>query len=256
MPRQFRSFRRYARRNYTRSRRNYTLSSRNIYANRSARAQASQIAAIRNRVNKVFRACKPEKKVAIESSPGQFVMGSGATYQTYLNLGSLNIVSGSGDAYRVGDKIFRKDTYYITLEYFNNSESGYHDGESSGTPIRFLVGRWKDLKSYSNTPALDTLISNYGATGANSTNSVIAPLVNGVTEKNYIYSDFVRYITSAKNQLVVKLSTPWYPCRFAVDSGDSDHSWIIIKAGGLHWDANFTENIQVTYTRKTVFTDA
>lgn len=242
-------YRRYRRYN------NRKLSNRNIYSHKSATSQAVQIAALRNKINKVYKAAKPETKCKLENSAGQYAMDSSVAGNTYLTMGTLPILSGTGDDQRVGDKIYRRDTYYLTFEYFNNSTTGYHNGESSGTPVRLICGCWKIPKPYGTVPTLSSIISGYSDTGAPSTISAVAPLLNGVTETQYIYSDKTFYLTSERNQKVVKVKTPWYNCRYNSDS-EHNHSWLAIKATGLHWDTDFTETIQVTYFRKTVFKDA
>lgn len=54
----------YRKRSYKRryARRRSALSTRSIYSRRSALAQAGQIAALKKRVNKVYKVCKPEIK--------------------------------------------------------------------------------------------------------------------------------------------------------------------------------------------------
>lgn len=233
------------------------LSNKNIYMNKSARSQAVQIAALRNRVNKVYRACKPEKKVVISNSALQFAMGSGTGFNTYFNSGVLDIGNGNTDSDRIGDKIYRRDYYYLTFEYYNNSNTGYHDSESSGTPVRIILGAFKnDLNAGSVVPQPSAIISNYDSTGPGSSASCISPLVNGVTDEHQIFYDKAFYMTTDKNQKIIKLKTPWYLCRFGPSANECNHSWLLCKASGLHWDTNFNEKILVTLTRKTVFMDA
>ena len=196
---------RYTRRRYVRR----TLSTRNIYANRSAYAQATQIAALRRRINKVYRAAKPERKVVI-STPSQFSLNSSAAGYNNLSQSALDIANGSTDEQRIGDKVYRKDTFYLTFEYFNNSDTGYHDSESSGTSIRIICGAWKDVEGATTVPSATAVVHNYSSTGAYSTIAAVAPLVTGITEKQEIYRDFTFNMTSSSNQKTIKVSTPWY----------------------------------------------
>lgn len=254
MPRYAKSYRRQTRSRFYRKR---TLSNRRVYGNTSARAQASQIATLRNRINKVYRACKPEKKVVISDSALQFAMGSGTGMNTYFNSGVLDIGNGAGDSDRIGDKIYRRDYYYLTFEYYNTSNTGYHDSESSGTPVRIILGAFKnDQNAGSVVPQPSAIISNYDSTGPGSSASCISPLVNGVTDEHQIFYDKAFYLTADKNQKIIKLKTPWYLCRFGPSANYCNHSWLLCKASGLHWDTDFNEKVLVTLTRKTVFTDA
>lgn len=237
-------------------RRGGVLSTKNIYSRTSRKAQATQIAALKRKVNKVYRKTKPEKKVIVESIAGQYNMSSESVGNTYFSLGVLDIPSGSHDDQRVGDLIYRKDYWYLTFEYYNNSNTGYHNSESCGTPMRVLAGRWKNHQNAATlVPSPNTLITNYSNTGSDSTMSVIAPLINGVSEQLYIDYDKTFTITSERSQKVLKISTPWYKCRYDKD-GYCNHSWLICKAGGLHYDSDFTEHVLVCALRKTVYVDA
>lgn len=241
---------------YKRYHRRSALSNRRIYGHRSARSQAVQIAALRNRINKVYKAAKPERKVKIDAQPTQVPLTSDTGGQTYASFGVIPIQPAAYDTGRIGDKIWRRDTYYITAEYFNNSSTGYHDSESAGTPIRVICGRYKNKSVGSTTvPTPQTVFSMYDTTGTPSTISVISPLKNGITEEQSICYDKAFTLTSARNQKLLKVKTPWYLCRFNSDE-ECNHSWLMIKAGGLHWDVNYTETVQLVVLRKTVFTDA
>ena len=248
----FRRYRFNRRRSYT----SRKLTSKNIYMNRGAKSQAVQIAALRNKINKVYKAAKPETKVIIDSTVADITLRSDALGNTQFGSGVVNISVGAADNQRVGDKILRKDYWYLTFEYYNSSATGYHDNESSGTPLRVVCGGWKtNQNSYDMVPTAATIIANYSVSGASSTASVIAPLVNGVSAEQNIYADKSFTITSERSQRIMKFKTPWYTCRFD-SAGYSNHAWLLVKAGGLHWNQNFTESVLVTVSRKTVFRDA
>lgn len=242
------------RKSFGRSRRS-VLSNRRVFGNRSARSQAVQIAALRNRMTKISKACTPERKVATDNTVGQYVMDSSIAGDNDVVLTALQINVGDTKGKRVGDKIYRKDTYYITFEYHNTSDTGYHSGESAGTTLRLICGQYKTTAGATDAPVVSDLISAYSTSGAPMTISAIAPLVTGVTKNVKIIKDFKFNITTNANQHTVKVSTGWYTCRFDSD-GNSNHSWLWIVANGLHHDSNFTEYVQLTAFRKTVFTDA
>lgn len=253
-------YRRYRKNTYRKRRFNRSrLSTRNIYANRSARSQASQIAALRNRINKVYRACKPEYKVAI-GSPASFNMNSGIAGDTDFSMSSLDLHQGTSDQTRIGNLVWRKDIYYLTFEYYNSSATGYHDSESSGTSLRIICGQWKDQHGQSAVPVIGDLIAQYGTSGSNMTVSTIAPLVDGTSEYFRIAKDMKFSLTASRNQYQVKVSSGWYSCRFDGTDNTSDsssnHSWCWVCCNGLHYDDNFKEWVKVSALRKTVFTDA
>lgn len=110
-------------RGYRRYGRSRVLSTRNIYARRSSIAQASQIAALRRRVFKIARAAKPEKKVKTDT-PQTATFSSRAGGDVHLVFSVPDIVNSSTDTGRIGDKIFRRDSWNMSFEYYNNSNTG------------------------------------------------------------------------------------------------------------------------------------
>ena len=254
----YRGYRGYYRTGFRRYRRS-VLSNRRVFGNRGARSQALQIAALRNRVNKVYRACKPEKKVAV-GNPASFEMNSGIAGDTDFSMSALDIHQGATDQTRIGNLVWRKDIYYLTFEYYNSSSTGYHDSESSGTSLRIICGQWKEQHGQSSVPLIGELISQYGTSGTNMTISTIAPLLDGTTDYFRIAKDMKFSLTAARNQHQVKVSSGWYSCRFDGEDNSSDsssnHSWCWVVCNGLHYDNNFKEWVKVTAIRKTVFTDA
>lgn len=244
-PRRFRRPIRYRRR---------TLSSRNVFLNTGAKSQAKQIAALNRKVHKIARASKPEKKVITES-PQQATFSSRAGGDVHLVFTVPEIINGSGDKYRIGDKIFRRDTWNMSFEYYNNSSTGYHESESSGVQVRIICGQWRTPHNNLNTPTVDQVIDHYDTSGSGYTTAAVAPLLNGITEQCRIFSDRVYYLTSARNQKVIKTKTPWYSNRFDAD-GQNNHAFVIVVVAGLHYDSNFSEYVELSHIKKSVFTDA
>lgn len=249
MPRSFgpRRFRRVVRRRRT-------LSSRNVFLHTGAKSQARQIYALNRRVSKLARAAKPEKKVKTDT-PSTSTFSSRAGGDVHLVFTVPDIVNGSDDDDRIGDKIFRRDSWNMSFEYYNNSDTGYHGSESSGVQVRIICGAWKTPHHGLNTPTVDQVIDQYQTSGTGYATAGVAPLSNGVTEMCKIFSDRVYYLNTDKNQKVIKTKTPWYSCRFDSD-GSSNHAWIIVVVAGLHYDANFSEYVELAHIKKSVFTDA
>lgn len=249
MPRYYR--RRYGKKRFYRSK---VLSQRSIYGSRSSYSQARQISALNKKVKRVWKRTKPEKKVAIDLAPVIVTLSSTLAGSTESHLVPVDISNGSDDYQRIGDKVWRRDVYYLSFEYYNTSSTGYHSSESAGCQLRFILGQYKSPTNYLNSPSTASLIQNYATSGAGYTISGIAPLVNGVTEEHKIWKDLKYNVTTEKNQLRVKISTPWYSCRWK-DVYNNNHSWLLVNASGLHYDNDFTEYVEMTVTRKTVFTD-
>ena len=244
------------RRNYRRSRygRRRVLSTRNIYTKRSSLAQATQIAALRRRVNKVYKSCKPEMKTALATNDiFSFSSNTGSYVFKWVHPPTINI--GAGDHDRVGNKIRCREMYAFTAEYYNNSSTGYHDSESSGVQIRVIMIQHKTQANQVDAPDPSNILANWGTSGTNYSAAAVTPFVDNVTEKYKIIKEKRYFLTSARNQMQIKISSPWYTCRFA-DNGYSNHCQVLIVVCGLHWDTNFTEWVQMARIAKVFYTDA
>lgn len=225
--------------------------------NRSARSQATQIAALRKRVNKVYKACKPERKVAF-APLSNIGFASHTTGNVHYMLDVIALDKGTADDNRVGDKVYRKDSFNFSLEYYNNSATGYHNSESAGCQIRIITGQYKSSVNNATVPTADQLISQFSTAGEGYAASAVSPLAPGVTESFRIFSDKSYTMTTDRNQKMIKVKTPWYSCRYNDNENPikSNHAFCLIVVAGLHYDANFTEYVSGVLTRKTVFTDA
>ena len=243
---------RYGRRRYVRR----TLSTRNIYSRRSALAQATQIAALKRKVNKVYRACKPEMKVN-HGDVFEVTFSNGALATNYATYAAPNIAVGSEDYQRVGNVVWRRDEYEIRLTYNNNasSTSGLHNFETACAQLRVVVGMFKIPVSNNSIPAVTDIIHDYGSTGVSYRALMVQPLVDGVTEKHRICHDKVYVVGLYNPQKLIKVVTPWYQCRYNEESQNC-HSWIMMVAGDLDYDTTFEEHLEVIGCRKTIFKDA
>lgn len=251
--RKYFSRKRYSRFGYRRAR---TLSNRRIFGNRSSRSQAVQIAAIRNRVNKVYRACKPEKKF-VEGSIYEQTFSNGAIATNYKIYTATSIDPGNSDSQRIGNRVWRKDSYRFRVCYANNASesSGLHNNETSAAQVRVIVGIWKEVGTSQSIPNISDILSSYSSTGEGYRSLVVQPLARGVTERHKIIHDKI-YTVSLNNPITThKLDTPWYDCRYDKDQYHI-HSWILFIAGDLDYDTSFGEQLELIGTRKTTFTDA
>lgn len=224
--------------------------------NRSSRAQATQIASLRKRINKVYRACKPEMKVAHGDVMDKDF--SNSTFASTWTAWTPPVISqGAGDNQRVGNKVYRRDTYKFTLTYSNNAQtsSGLHDGETSMGVIRFIGGIWRETKTDASTPTADQIIHGYGTSASSYNVNFIQPLSDGVTAEHQIYYDKIVKVDLSTPNTVVKIQTPFYLQRYD-SAGLSAHSWLLAITGDLDWDTTFNEWIECHGVRKTVFKDA
>ena len=249
MPRKY--SRRYSRRNRSRK-----LSTRSIYSNRSSRSQAHQIALLRNRINRVYRACRPEIKTVITSAhTDSFTSSSLSSYYDFYPMVVPSL--GTGDKDRIGNSIrVINGLLYVSAEYYNSSDTGYHGSESSGCQVRIIIGQYNQAVAYTVTPSIGDLFEFPSNTGADYTQLAISALKEGITSKYHILRDIRFPMTSDRNQKCLKI--PFKPKLHYEwdDDGKFPNCWAAIIVTGLHYDADFTETVSITTSDKLVFTDA
>ena len=123
-----------------------SLSTRRIFNNKSAKAQASQIYALRKSISRVRRQCKPEVKVQYT----QQTDGRVFTYQSGFRLTDArfnmpNISEGTGDGSRIGNMIKLYPLKVNTAMYYDeviNTHLGYppfSELQTHGGQIRFIA---------------------------------------------------------------------------------------------------------------------
>ena len=237
-------------------RRNYRLSNRRIFGRTSAKSQASQIASLRNRINKVYKACKPEIKTIVTSAETlSYTSETLSSYYRFYPITSPEL--GTGDKDRIGNHIrVLNGVLYLSCEYFNSSQTGYHNSESSGCQVRVIIGQFTQAKSPTTIPSIGDIFEFPSNSGANYTQLALSPLKEGITNSSKILRD-VRYtLTTDRNQKMLKIGfKPRIPYEYN-DSGSFPNCWACIVCTGLHYDADFTETVNITVSDKLVFTDA
>lgn len=243
------------RRRYNRYNRR-TLSNRNIFGKTRAKAQARQIAALRNKVNKVYNACKPEIKTIVTSAETiTYTSESLSSYYRAYPIASPDL--GTGDKDRIGNHIkVINGVVYLSAEYFNSSDTGYHGTESSGCQVRVIIGQWKSSHQDNQIPAIEHIFEFPSNTGANYTQLAVSPLKEGITNSNAILRDVRFTMTAERNQKMLKIPfKPIFPYVWNDNEG-FPNCWMMIVVSGLHYDTNFTETCKITVSDKLVFTDA
>lgn len=250
----------YGRRRWTNRRSRYgsrrTLTTRSIYTRRSNLAQATQIAALKRKVNKVYKACKPEIKVNHGLTMDKDFSNSSFA-DTWAAWAPSYISQGPGLNERVGNRIYRRDTYKFVLTYSNNasSSSGLHNNETALGYVRIICGIWNEPKSDASIPSAESIIYGYGTSATNYNVNLIQPLGDGVTQEHRIVYDKVHKVDLSNPSVIVKIKTPWY-LQVYDQNNNSKHSWIMCITGDLDWDSTFGEWIECHGVKKTVFKDA
>lgn len=262
-PYSFRTRTRKATRRY-RKRANKVLSKKSIYGSRSARAQSNQIAALNRKVNYIAKRDRPETKVVLSSTVNKRFTSKLLSEVYEVIVPALPSPSSSTDSGMVGDvchmKSFRLNLY---AEYFNTSDTGYHNSESAGAVIRIIALQHKVVDNdgiASMSP--DNIFNDYGSVGTSYTAIAFSPFKTGITNKYRVLMDKRYYITTDKNQLCLNIPCPlgkYRDLRYTNNlpvNGWSNFVNFVIFVSGLHGDKDFSETVDITYNTKLVYTDA
>lgn len=242
------------RRNYRRNRR--SLSNRNVFGKTSAKAQSRQIAALRNRVNKVYKICKPEIKTIVTGA--ETISYTSESISSYYRSYPMTFPEqGAADKERVGNFVrVLNGVLYLSCEYFNSSQTGYHNTESSGAQVRVIIGQWKSKQTPTGIPRISDLFEFPSNSGANYTQMALSPLKEGISSWASILKDYRFTMTVDRNQKMLKIPfKPRIPYVFD-DAGNFPNCWAFLVVTGLHYDSDFTETVKITVSDKLVFTDA
>lgn len=125
---------------------NRSLSTRRIFNNKSAKAQASQIYALKRAVNRVRSQCKPEVKVQYTQNTANRIFSySGSVPVTDAMFPMPTISEGTGDGSRIGNMIKLYPLKINTAMFYEeviNSRLGYppfSELRTHGAQIRFIA---------------------------------------------------------------------------------------------------------------------
>ena len=244
---------------YYRSRRGYrkrngTLSTRKIFSKTSAKSQANQIYALKKKMNKIQKRFKPEIYTHHLSSVISKTFTNSSFADSYWgNLYSWPM-NGVSDEDKRGDKIWCKNMQLnFTFEYYNNSNTGYHDSESSGCPVRIILLKSKTPVNAS-VPALNDILLYSSHSGNEYTQRAVSPYVHGITDKYKILYNKVFYMNPTKNQKALRIFLK--PGLIQWESSSvATHIFMYVCPCGLHSDNNFTENILMTMSGKIAYID-
>lgn len=240
----------HGRRRHSRS----VLSTRNVFSRTSAKSQAMQIYALRKKVAKINRKLKPDIKV-LSGSPRVTEFTSNALANIWDGFGIIQPAVGDGNNERIGDKIYEKSLQVqMYLEYYNSSDTGYHDGESAGCTVRVFVVQHKSKGNWNSTYDLSTFLENPSTSGGAYNILPIKPFAPNVTQDWNILYNKVFTMTSTRNQKLLKFSVKPGTIRFD-DDGLHNFIKVYTVVSGLHYDADFTEYVGSTVNCKLVYTD-
>lgn len=249
----------YSRKRYSRyRRRGSTLSTRNLLTRKSATAQALQLRAVNRKVNKVMKLCKPEYKV-VHGDHINYDFSNSAFEVSHKEYNPPAINVGPGDNERVGNKIWRRDTFHINLMYTNNkaSSSGLNNGSVSAGTLRAILLIDKIPSAQNSTPSPSSVVHGVGSALTNYDYWPVQPLEDNVTERYRVVFDRKITVSIDDQTKFVKFKTPWYECRFNDNTSPADviQSHLILLSCNMNASA-MNDLLHMHGTRKTVFRDA
>ena len=175
---------------------NRSLSTRRIFNNKSAKAQAKQIYALRRAVNRVRSMCSPEVKVRRTA-----IDERGLALSSTASTGTVNwsVVrhpmpdSGNSDSTRIGNKIrLIAPKMYVALQYVENLKSAqsYYNStlQNHGIQVRLIAVQAK--VAHTETPQLTDILQNVDFSGQiQSVMMMRQPFQIGITSKYNILLD-------------------------------------------------------------------
>lgn len=248
------------------------LSTRRIFNNKSAKAQAKQIYALRKSVNSVRRQCRPEIKefVSAQNTIKAAAYTSADVNQTYFKLEVPFPQAGTGDEQRIGNmvKIYPVKLYLNGLyRMITNSSSGiplYNVISSKGCGMRVVAIQNKIASNIS--PSITSIFDTFET----STNTVLTmanlnnPFKRGITANYNILYDKVFYFND--NKPIQNLKIKVYPkikhLRWEQDfSHPRGEICFYVMFGGLQSTSNTLNEadynqVEFTYWMKLPYTDA
>lgn len=234
MPRYQRRYkRRYARRS--------TLSTRNIYANRSARSQAYQIAALKRRINYVSKQCKPEVKVL----SSDVITDTFSSTTAYGKIKILPPEQGTGESQRVGNSWNVKNGSFKILINKNINQSS-QTSQDNGLSYRVIIVQTVSPTNSENTvPDISDLLLNT----SNNTECLVSPFKDGITAKYRIIKDVKSSTVSNEKLLNIRYNP--FKHEELDPSGYQRMIYIYVFAS-----TNNAHQVLITATNRYVFTDA
>ena len=161
---------------------------------------------------------RPELKV-LYSDASSFSFDSQTVMNTYKSFLIPLPLLGDGDNQRIGDFIRIKSLQLnISAEYYNSSDSGYHNTESAGSAYRIIIGQYKQPSSH--VPDISGVLQESSNSGAAYTNQSVCPLITGMTTFCHILFDRSYTISTNKNQVIHKLRVKPRNIRFQTQNSD------------------------------------
>lgn len=234
------------RRNYRNSR--GRLSNRNVFSKTSAKSQARQIAALRNRINNVARNNRPETQLLNVSDSKTFTNSSFATTNDSWKV-SLPGSSMTGQWLRSRSLNIRG-----VVEYSDNYQTDVAVDHQRTCSYRFIIYTRK--ASGNNTIPIANIID-LSASGTAYELNAFRPLKKGLTSYAKIYYDKSFTISSQNpiRKFNISLNKIWNLHKETTDSNPRGEIQFAIIASGLHFDSTYNQQIKVSFISTYAYND-
>lgn len=194
---------RYAKR-LRKGRRNYSsLSTRRIFNNKSAKAQAKQIYQLRRRINRVYKATKPEVKV-VETGRTERMLLPNLT-DNYIPFEFVLPAQGSNDDQRVGSVVHMiEPSLFLSAKYSAVTKSNpaplYNQQLLNGGAAMRIIAIQSKV-ALDSVPGIDSLLHNNLSSsfqGVDNIANLRTPFEVGITTRFDIIYDKVKYFSVNK----------------------------------------------------------
>ena len=261
---------RYSRKHYRRSRK---LTKANIYANRGAKAQSKQIAALNRKVNYLAKVNKPELRIIYRNWSNTFTNSTLSSNFAITQLAPWN-ATYTGDDQAAGDYALEGNfcrckgiSVKLISQYSDNWRDTIADAShDQNAGYRIVILQRKIATPITdanyNLPNLADVFNTTSTLGSDDTNLTL-PLVSGITSTyKVLYSKtftISRYHSTRQHNIFI----PESKCiNFSCDVNITTASavskgqvYVMVLTGGLHHDIDYTAQIHIAGTTKILFTD-
>lgn len=268
---------RYAKR-LRKGRRNYSsLSTRRIFNNKSAKAQAKQIYQLRRRINRVYKATKPEVKVVETSRTERMLLPN--IDDRYIPFAFVMPAQGTEDNQRIGSVVhIVEPTLFISAKYSAVTKSNpaplYNQQLlNGGAAMRIIAVQTR--VPLNTTPDINSLLHNnisQSFQGVDNIANLRIPFEVGITTRFNIIYDKVKYFSVNKPIYSKRINfkptiknLKWDPD----NGGDTSFTYPVgtifcyiiqggLESNNLNLDAEGTDYTRITlsYSQKLAYTDA
>lgn len=225
-----------------------TLAGRNVTQYMSARAQARQILALRNRISAVARNCRPETQLHTFTGGATFNNNTfAATYQQWLLTVAGNNITGQW-LHSKGLSVRG------VVEYSDNYQNVVAADHQRTCTFRIIIFA-KVQSGNSDIPVSNLLDLSNSGTGYEL--NALRPLKRGLTSYAKIYYD-KSYTISAQNPIkkfAISIKRLMNLHKETDDTHPRGEIGFAVVTSGLHWDNSYTQELRLSFISNFAYND-